>query len=187
MMDINTTFGYWVRVAPFAGYEIQKYSRPAFVGKHETPETLDNITIGQLIELSSLQDDTALYKIPEIVLGIKAQELETLRAVEVVRFIGWVISETERINKLFAETNVKPTEQEQKAGISRLQFGLFGMVDWYAQRMGISDHEQVMQVPWLRIYKCLDMDSKKTLYERKLQEVINDEYRRKSKSNRARR
>ena len=182
MMDINTPFGYWVKVAPLAGYQLEKYTRPAFVGKHEIPDTLDNITIGQLIELSTLHDDKALYEIPRIILGIEAKELDTLRAVDVVRFIGWTISETERINKLFESTNVKPTEQEKRAGIERLQFGLFGMVDWYAQRMGIADHEQVMQTPWMRIYKCLDMDGKKCLFNRRLSEVINNEYRRKNKS-----
>jgi len=45
--------------------------------------------------------------------------------------------------------------------VDKLSFGLFGLVDYYATRMGITDHEQVESVPWVRVYKCLDMDAEK--------------------------
>jgi hypothetical protein len=116
---------------------------------------------------------------------MSVKEVDNARAVDVVRFVGWVLAEVEKINKLFESTNTKPTEQERKAGIEQLKFGLFGMLDWYAQRMRITDHEKVAkETPWLRIYKCLDMDAKKLLFNRKLQEVQADEYRRKIKGNR---
>ena len=56
------------------------------------------------------------------------------------------------------------------------------MLDWYALRMGYQDQENVKDVPWMRVYKCMDMDVKRIQYQKRLQEVINDEYRRKSKS-----
>ena len=59
-----------------------------------------------------------------------------------------------------------------------MRFGLFGMLDWYAVRMGISDHDQVLKVPWLRIYKCMDMDNKRRAYEKRLQKVQADEMKR---------
>lgn len=92
-----------------------------------------------------------------------------------VRFVGWVSGEVERINKIFESTNTKPTAREKKAGIEQLNFGLFGMLDWYAKRMGIQDHDQVLSTPWLRIYKCIDMDNKRNQYERRYQEIMNDE------------
>lgn len=185
-MDINTKFGYWVRVAPFTGYKVERYTRPNFVGKRAVPRDLNELTIGQLIELSNLADtNDSLYSICNIILGMSVKEVDNARAVDVVRFVGWVLAEVEKINKLFESTNTKPTEQERKAGIEQLKFGLFGMLDWYAQRMRITDHEKVAkETPWLRIYKCLDMDAKKLLFNRKLQEVQADEYRRKIKGNR---
>ncbi len=36
---------------------------------------------------------------------------------------------------------------------------------------GITDHEQVESVPWVRVYKCLDMDAEKIRYERRLREI----------------
>lgn len=180
-MDIKTTFDYWLRVAAHTDFKMEKFSRPKYVGSTKTPETLDNITIGQLIELSTLQDSNdSLYRVCEIVLHMERKAIAKARAVDVVMFCGWVTGEVERINKIFERANATPTEIEKKAGIARLHFGLFGMLDWYALRMGYQDQEQVKDVPWLRIYKCMDMDMKRIQYQKRLQEVINDEYRRKN-------
>jgi len=39
----------------------------------------------------------------------------------------------------------------------------------------------VLQVPWLRIYKCMDMDNKVERYQRRLNEISLNEARRKKK------
>lgn len=184
-MDNKTTFGYWIKIAPFTGYKIEKYSRPAFVAGKETPEDLSGLTMGDLIKLSTMGDSNdSFYTICEIVMGLTRKQVDKARAVDVVRLVGWVTAEAEKINKLFKGSEAKPTEDEQKAGIKLLQFGLFGMVDWYARRMGIQDHDQVMSVPWLRIWKCMDMDNKTNQYNRRLQDVVNEKYRRKNRANR---
>lgn len=74
-MDKNTKFGYWVKVAPIAGFRLEgKFTRPEFVGKVETPENLDNLSIGQLIDLSSLSDtNESLYVVVQTILGLKTQ------------------------------------------------------------------------------------------------------------------
>ena len=182
-MDKKTTFKYWLAVARHTSYKIGKYSRPPFVGGHEVPENLNQLTMGQLIDLSQLGDaEESLYQIVTTVLGMTHEEVEQARAVDVVMMIGWVTSEVERINKLFESTDTtKPTQQEKEAGIDTLRFGFFGMLDWYAVRMGISDHDQVLQTPWLRIYKCMDMDNKRNQYERNLQKIQEREMNRKSK------
>ena len=57
----------------------------------------------------------------------------------------------------------------------------FGILDWYAKRMGITNHDEVLTVPWLRIYKCMDMDNKVEQYQRRLNEISLNEARRKKK------
>jgi hypothetical protein len=136
------------------------------------------------MNLGMLAEDGMIYGICSIIMGLEAEEVDKARAVDVVRFAGWVMSEVKRINKLFEATNVKPTSQQIRAGINNLKFGLFGVLDWYALRMGYQDHEKVADVPWINIYKCMDMDAKKALFERKYQEVIADDNRRQSKRNR---
>ena len=101
------------------------------------PDNLNQLSIGQLIDLSQLSDsEESLYQIVTTVLGLSHKEVEQARAVDVVMLIGWVTAEVERINKLFESTDTaKPTRLEKEAGIDTLRFGLFGMLDWYAVRM----------------------------------------------------
>mgnify|MGYP003516559784 FL=1 len=47
--------------------------------------------------------------------------------------------------------------------------------------MGISDHDQVLKTPWLRIYECMEMDNKRSVYERNLQKLQAEEMKRKSR------
>ena len=183
-MDINTKFGYWIKVAPFTGFKMEKYARPSYVGKRAVPDDLSELTIGQLLELSDLSDNNdCIYDVCRIMLGMERKEVDKARAVDVVMFCGWVMSEVEKITKLFSRSKSQPTAIEKKAGIDKLQFGMFGLLDWYALRMGITNHDDVLPVPWMRIYRCMDMDDKKTQFNKKLQEVMSDEYRRKNKRN----
>ena len=99
------------------------------------------------MNLGMLAEDGMIYGICSIIMGLEAEEVDKARAVDVVRFAGWVMSEVKRINKLFEATNVKPTSQQIRAGINNLKFGLFGVLDWYALRMGYQDHEKVADVP----------------------------------------
>ena len=178
---IDTTFERWARVAPFSTFSMQVFSRPQRVGRHLTPENLNELTIGQLIDLSSAGEGMSLfYNICGVILGMSEAETNKARAVDVVRFVGWVTGEVQKINKLFESASGQPTEVERRAGIEQLQFGLFGMLDYYALRMGIKDHDEVLGVKWMRVYKCIDIDNKKNLFQRRLQEVMTNEYRRKT-------
>lgn len=179
-MKADVKFKYWLTVAKYAGYKLEEYSRPKMVGGKETPETLQEITMGQLIELSELTDSNeSLYAICRILLGLNREQVDEARAVDVVRFCGWCITEVERINKLFKATHIEPTAEERQAGVDKLQFGLFGMIDSYARRMGISNHDDVMNVSWIKIYKCIDMDNKITQYQRRLNKVYERKMQRK--------
>ena len=181
-MDKDTTFRDWLAIVPFTDFRIQQYPRPSFVGRTSVPETLNDLTIGQLIELSTIGENNAsLYRIPEIILSMKPETTAKTRAVEVVQFIGWVTGEVQRINKLFEQAGGKPTEAEKRAGVNKLSFGLFGMLDWYAKRMGITDHDEVLSVPWMRIYKCMEMDNLVQQYEKRYNEIALREARRKKK------
>lgn len=182
-MKKGTIFKDWLFVASLARelpFDLLKMRRPFKVGKKETPENLNGLTIGQLLMLSEISGgDNLFYTTCEVVLGMSREEVAKSEAVEVVSFVGWVSGEVKKINRLFEQTNVTPSARELKAGIKKLQFGMFGLLDWYAQRMGIKDHHEVENVSWLIIYKCLDMDTKKGQYQKRLEEVIQDEYRRK--------
>lgn len=152
--------------------QIEELPKPEFIGNKRTPSDLNDITMGQLIMLQSMGDSKDVALIPcKTLLCMEEKEILSAKAETILGFSMWVITEVDRINKLFSSTSVKPTKEEKQAGVKKLSFGMFGMIDHYALRMGISNHEDVEKVPWVRIYKCLDIDSEKAKFQRRLQEV----------------
>ena len=181
-MDNNTTYGYWRVIARHCNYTIpEDFERPAYIGQTKCPKDLSALTIGQLIEIGEADGAEADYRIVDIVLSLDREQTDKCRATEVVAFLSWVGGQVKRINKLFESVQAKPTAKEKQAGVDSLQFGLFGILDWYAKRMGITNHDEVLQVPWMRIYKCMDMDNKVERYQRRLNEISMQEARRKKK------
>lgn len=151
---------------------LEELPRPKQVCGKAVPETLDDLTFGQLIRLQGIKKVQDLFTVPfEVVLNLNENQVMEEKAVNALSFCGWVLREVKRINKLFESTNAKPTSEELMAGAEKLSFGPFGLIDYYALRMGIDDHDKVLDVPWVRIYKCMDIDAKKQKYERKLREI----------------
>ena len=137
------------------------------------PDTLDDLTIGELIELQNIGSDYDVsFKPCMILFGLPEIKVREEEASKIYGLFMWVTSELERINKLFAKTSIAPTSEETQAGIEELQFGMFGLIDHYATRMGITDHECVERVPWVRVWKCLDMDAQRAKFQRRLQKIL---------------
>lgn len=152
--------------------ELRKMKKPYKVGGYRTPDNLNEMNVGQMLQLSEMRTGADLfYMVTKVLLGMDEQETGECLAVEVVSFVGWVIGQVERINRLFDKAKGHPTDKEVRAGIKRLKFGMFGLVDWYAKRMGIQNHDDVMGVSWIRVYKCLDMDTKTQEFNRRLAEI----------------
>lgn len=188
-MKKNVCFKRWLVVALVSSnieeLNLEKLERPDEVAGVATPENLNEMTVGQMLALSDLKDaGDMFYKVCEVLLGLDRKRTAKASAVQVVRFVGWVLGRVKEINRLFEKTKGNPSPEEIRAGIKNLNFGVFGMIDWYAKRMGITDHEEVMKVPWLRLYKCLDMDNQMNEYQKRLIKIQSDEYRRKNPGNR---
>lgn len=155
--------------------QIHKLPKPAAIAGVKTSDSLNDLTMGKLMELQSVSNDADCLMVPcRVLLGLTSDKVEQCEAVDVLGFSQWVAGEVKRIAKLFESTSVTPTPEEIRAGVDKLSFGLFGLVDYYATRMGITDHEQVEHVPWVRVYKCLDMDAKKIRYERRLRKIYQE-------------
>lgn len=152
--------------------KISRLQRPSFVYGRRVPEDLNELTIGELFKLQAIStEEDAIYIPCEVVLGLTREEVLRAEAAEVFGFLVWVAGEVAKIGKLFDRTKVPPTKEEKQAGVEQLNFGAFGVIDWYARRMGITDHEWAAHTPWMRVYKCLEMDARQMQYERKLREV----------------
>lgn len=160
--------------------KLERLVKPTYLSGKRIPDSLNDITIGQLIMLQYISTDADfMLKPASIIMGIQDEMLLKEQAEKVIGFSYWVAKELERINKLFKNTSIPPTQEEKQAGVEKLNFGSFGIIDWFAQRMGITDHSEVENVPWVRIYKCLDMDAKRFVYERRLREIYNKKMQKK--------
>lgn len=155
------------------------YGRPSKVDGIDTPKDLYGLTFGDLIQAQEAVRANDVQGLCYLLLGLTAEQYGEADAGEVMAFAYWVAKELERIGKMFTDLNVKPTPEQIKAGIEKLDFGLFGTLDWYCLRMGLTDHAEVEQVPWVRVYKCMEKDSKTAIYERKLQQIYEQQTRQK--------
>ncbi len=151
---------------------LQTAPKPGEVCGVAVPHDLNDLTIGELFSLKADSQHDLVEHIASIVLRIDPLRLYDERADKVFGLLFWVGRELERISKLFERANRKPTPEEVKAGALNLDFGPFGILDWYATRQGYKDQNEVMGVPWVRIYECMRIDNERAAYERRLQEIL---------------
>lgn len=150
-----------------------------FLGK-DVPEDLNMITFGEYSDLCDaigMKDHIDALKEIVRVLNPESTEddLNYEYAYDAWGYANWVIKEIGRINEVFSSIKVEYTDQEKKAGIDQIQFGTFGILDWYARRMGIADQNLVNSEKWVRIYQCMKNDAEETAYNRRLQKVYEQE------------
>lgn len=177
----NLTFGEYLVLAGVGTVDkdvpglVSELPKPFECCGVRVPDSLDDLNFGQLTQLQGMKQEVDLFFEPcRAILGVVDEAILSERAIVIIAFAAWVSKEVTRINNLFATTRVPPTAEELNAGIDTLDFGPFGLVDYFAMRMGMTDHEQVMSIPWVRIYQCLKIDADKAKYERRLRKVYED-------------
>ena len=143
---------------------------PMFINGKEVPKNLNGVSYGLLDDLHS---DAEMGQDPirtclKTLMGFSDREIMDLPIETVYGFHNFVTSELERINNLFSEIKVNYSSEEISAGVYDLNFGSFGVLDWYAKRMGMTNQNDVRDVAWVRIYTCMLQDTERNNYERRL-------------------
>lgn len=183
-----TTYGEFLTLFPCCKESHQEYllkklwkaQRPNFLHDKEVPENFNTITYGQLDDLSRARnsEDPAIKSI-EIIMGMSVAEIYSLNVFDVFGFANFCLSELTRINKLFQTIKPSHSSEEIAAGINDLNFGTFGVVDWYAKRMGITNQDEVYKVAWIRIFTCMKNDNATNEYESRLHKQYMESAKRK--------
>ena len=151
---------------------IKGLPRPISVCGKDVPKNLNMISYGQLDDLHDNPDGmSAIVNCCKVILGVDEDEVMRESAERVLWFVSFCNKEVARINKLFESIKPHFDREEKQAGVDRLKFGSFGILDWYARRMGMTDQNEVRSVPWIRIYKCMKNDNELREYDRRLREV----------------
>lgn len=151
---------------------LKEVACPAEIGVLQVPQSLDDLTLGQLIQLEAIAAEKGIFAAIAVVLLCKdAKWAMSAPALKMLGLRNMVVAEQERIAALFASLAREHTAAEVMAGIEQLNFGMFGLADWYARRMGISDHEEAFNTPWIRIWQCRKNDIEEAEYAKRLQKI----------------
>ena len=151
---------------------LKEIACPARVGHVEAPQDLNDLTLGQLIQLDAKAAEKGVFvAIAEVLLDKDEAWAMRAPAFEMLGLRNMVVAEQDRIAGLFASLTRDHTAAEIMAGIEQLNFGMFGLADWYARRMGISDHDDAFNTPWLRIWQCRKNDIEEADYRERYQRI----------------
>ena len=150
--------------------ELLKVTTPAKIRRKQAPQDLNDITLGQLIQLETIAAEKGIFVAIAIVL-LKKPEAWAMNApaLPMLGLRNMVVAEQDRISGLVKMLEREPDAAEVMAGVDKLNFGMFGLADWYAKRMGIHDHDAVFDTPWIRIWQCRKNDIEQGEYQERLQ------------------
>lgn len=154
---------------------LKKVACPARIGRRSVPQSLDDITLGSLFDLETIGAEKGVFAaIGKVFLDMDEKEVMQAPALEMLGLRNMVLAEQERIAGMFATLARDHSAAELLAGVETLDFGLFGLVDWYARRMGITDHDDALRTPWIRVWQCRKNDIDEAEYRRRLAQAERD-------------
>ena len=154
-------------------FDILKHQEcPSYLCKRKIPKDLNKISYGQLDDLQTASEaEDPFFETAKILLGVNKKEFQEEDVNDIFGFINFVTNEVNRINKIFSSIKPSYSSEEKMAGVESLDFGAFGVLDWYAQRMHIANQNDVRDIAWVRIFQCMKNDNDKNEYERRLSKV----------------
>lgn len=157
---------------------LHKQPRPDKLCGKDVPKDLNSISYGTLDDLKdAASEKDPAFACAKVLMDVRYADMLNEDVNAVFGFANFITGELLRINELFKSIKVHYSKEEIAAGVRDLDFGSFGILDWYARRMGITNQNEVRSVAWVRIFQCMRNDCLRSDYERKLSE----QYRPKSK------
>lgn len=156
--------------------ELNRQPKPERLCGRRMPNDLKWVPMGLLIEIIKDKD---VIKMLTRLYNVTQNEIETECATIVVAVINWTIGQLNAINEAFKSLDRPLTAEEIMAGLDseELKGDGFSTVDWYAQRMGITNHNDAMKVSWVTYYGCAKEDARKAEIKRRLNEATNKNQR----------
>lgn len=150
--------------------QLKEAPRPTELCGREIPTDLNGLTMGQLNDIMSLEEGNELEAV-RIIAGIEPAQMDDEPATAAIGLLNFIQDELRRIADLFEQLKPHYTAEEREAGAEDLSFGIFGTIDWYALRMGIVNHDDVLEVPWIHIWQCSLIDKERHEYQQRLNEA----------------
>ena len=184
-MQITTKTSYYDFFRLWQTYRFEDRMEELFenVRKYPLPKKMDvnfeELTFGYLRRLQTeITTPADIFTKPfEILLDMKQKKYMKMKAVDCLRFVLHVKDNLEAIVKLFGAIQYQPNEDEIRAGINKLSGGFFDTADWYARRMGITNHNEVDKVRWGIIYLAKKKDFEEYQFQENYRKVIEQKHK----------
>lgn len=171
--------------------KLQAIGRPARLAGKKTPENLDDITLGQLITLWHIKDERDLFYLSALCIFAYDKSVFRQKLIEIRlrhagagRAIGWsnfVSNELIRINEMWQRCDVPLSDIDRQAGAADLNFGFFSIIDAYAQRQGIVNHDDVLKVKWIEVWQSLQKDAEIAKFQLRRERILESRLKRNGK------
>jgi len=155
-----------------------------FLCGREVPDDLNLVSYGLLEDLSDIGKTKAVDPMARaiaMIMDMEPDQIYDANVFDVFAVGQWIKKEIDRINRLFKTISPNYSPQELAAGVRQMNFGSFGVLDWYAHRQGISDQNEVRDVAWIRIFTCMKMDGQRNEYEKRLNKEYSKSYKQNAK------
>lgn len=154
---------------------IKKLNTPKKICGVDCPDNLQEVSFSVLVGLQHAQGSdyytTSLNVCKELFPTLTTEEIEQETTVKILGVVSMVTRELQRINKLFDTLGGSLSSEAIQAGAKNLNFGIFGIIDAYALRMGITNHDEAFNTPWARVFQCLKIDNEKAKFEDRLRKI----------------
>lgn len=134
------------------------------------PDDLNSMKMGTLVEIMECRDEMKLLC---TIYNVTRSEIMTSEARSVIGLIRWTSEQIKSITALFGALEREYTAEELMAGAETMKGDIFTTIDWYARRMGITNHDDVLRVPWITIWRCARDDGQKEEYKHRLNQIHN--------------
>lgn len=147
---------------------------PERIGKKLLPKDLNEITYGQRIDLSEIDGNNFILHPLKVICEMSERDILRQNIAEVIRFSFMVVQELERLNKRDERfLKYDPEPEEVKAGVNKMDNGLFGIIDTIARRMNIT-HDEVLALSQQKVFMMLKIDLDNYNYSKRLRKAYQD-------------
>ena len=175
MINENITVRQFLELSIF--YDLKTFQsmiiesgKPESVGGHKLPENLDSISYGQRLDLMEMKtDEDAIFMPCEILFKMTRHQILSESIYKIAALSKWVVSELNRMTERENRTlKYNPEPEELRAGINRVNFGAFGLIDTIVKTRPVYTHEDVLSLSCSKIYAMQLIDYQNRMFEKRL-------------------
>lgn len=138
------------------------------------PDNLRDMTLSQRIQLIKRYEQGDLfYSTYSILTKVPKWAVLILPIGKTYPFIHKVLEDLKYRAKRDEVLNLPLTPEQEAAGVGSMNHGWFGLIDVVVQRMGGRyDHEQAAELPDIRVFEMLRIDTDRAKVQRKMSDQM---------------